>query len=68
MDRLNRKVYTIPEVATQLGISRAAAYRLAHQQVFPSLTLGRRVLVPKEKFDRWLENGGGQAVSPITMN
>ena len=68
MDRLNRKVYTIPEVATQLGISRAAAYRLAHHQVFPSLTLGRRVLVPKEKFDRWLENGGGQAVSPITMN
>ena len=51
MDGKNRKVYTVPEVAEQLGISRAAGYQMAKQQVFPTIRFGRRVVVPKERFE-----------------
>lgn len=57
MEHSNRKVYTIEEVAEQLGIGRTSAYRLAKQKVFPVLILGKRVVVPKEQFDSWLQNG-----------
>lgn len=58
MERTNRKVYTMEEVAEQLGIGRTSAYRLAEQGVFPVLRLGRRLVVPKAKFDSWLSGDG----------
>ncbi len=57
MERSNRKVYTVEEVAEQLGIGRTSAYRLAKQQIFPVLVLGKRVVIPKEQFDTWLQKG-----------
>ena len=44
-----------PEVAEVLGISRAAAYELVRSREFPSLKVGTRILVPKEKFIRWID-------------
>lgn len=55
MNDLNRKVYTVVEVAEMLGISRSYAYELIRQGIIPSLQLGRRWVVPKQKFDIWLE-------------
>ena len=46
---------SVPEVAAVLGISRAGAYDLARSQSFPSLKIGSRVVVPKEKFIAWVE-------------
>ena len=43
-----------PEVAEVLGISRAAAYELVRSRDFPSLKVGTRILVPKDKFIRWI--------------
>ena len=43
-----------PEVAEVLGISRAAAYALVRSREFPSLKVGTRILVPKDKFIRWI--------------
>ncbi len=50
-----RKVYTVQEVAEMLGISTSHAYGLAKQKMFPTLMLGKRLVVPKRKFDAWLE-------------
>ena len=46
---------SVPEVAAVLGISRAGAYELAHSEGFPSLTIGSRIVVPKDKFIAWID-------------
>ncbi len=54
MGEVKRKVYTVEEVATMLGLSESYAYKLARSRKFPVLQLGRRIVVPKEKFELWL--------------
>ena len=52
---------SVPEVAAAMGISRAGAYELAHSEGFPSLTIGSRIVVPKDKLIAWIDeksNGG----------
>lgn len=46
---------TAPEVGEALGISRAAAYELVRSRGFPSMRIGTRILVPKDKFIRWID-------------
>ena len=45
---------TVPDVASVLGISRAGAYELVRSDGFPSLRIGSRIVVPKEKFIGWI--------------
>ncbi len=48
-------------VAKVLGVSPSSGYELVHQQDFPVLKIGNRLVVPKEKFIQWVErntNGG----------
>ena len=45
-----------PEVAEVLGISRAGAYDLVRSDGFPHLKLGNRILVPKDKFIKWIDD------------
>ena len=42
-------------IAKVLGISPASSYELMHEFDFPVLTIGSRMVVPKEKFIRWVE-------------
>ena len=44
----------IADVATVLGISRARAYKLAHDSHFPAFQIGRRIVVSRENFLGWL--------------
>ena len=46
---------SVPEVAAVLGISQAGAYELVRTEGFPSLTVGSRIVVPKEKFIEWID-------------
>ena len=46
---------SVPEVADVLGISRAGAYELVKEKGFPSLTIGNRIIVPKDKLIMWVE-------------
>ena len=46
---------SVPEVADVLGISRAGAYELVKEKGFPSLTIGNRIIVPKDKLIIWIE-------------
>ena len=54
---LECRTYTIDEVATLLGIGRNAAYEGARRGAFPTIKIGKRLLVPKAALDRLLENG-----------
>ena len=46
---------TVPEVGEVLGISRAKAYDLARSEGFPSMRIGTRILVPRDKLIRWTD-------------
>ena len=48
-------------VAQTLGISRAGAYELMHSKGFPTLHIGKRLLVSKVQFVRWIESQSGDA-------
>ena len=41
-------------VANLLGVSQSTAYELMHEKSFPTLQVGSRLLVPKEKFIEWM--------------
>ena len=45
---------TAPEVGEVLGISRASAYELVRSKGFPSIRIGTRILVPKDKLIAWI--------------
>ena len=45
---------SVPEVAAVLGISRAGAYELVRSDGFPTLKIGSRIVIPKEKFIEWI--------------
>ena len=43
------------QIAAVLGISRANAYTLLRREDFPTLRIGKRMLVPRDRFIRWIE-------------
>ena len=45
---------TAPEVGEVLGISRAAAYEVVRSKGFPSMRIGTRILVPKDRLIAWI--------------
>ena len=53
---------SVPDVAAVLGISRAGAYELVKSRGFPSLQIGARILVPRDKLVAWIdEKSSGDA-------
>ena len=43
------------EVAAVLGISRANAYTLMRSDGFPTIYIGKRVIVPRDKLIEWID-------------
>lgn len=44
------------DIAEVLGISRANAYVLMHRKDFPTIKIGKRMTVPKDKLIEWIEH------------
>ena len=47
------------QVAELLGIAPSSAYELMHEDGFPVLIVGSRMIVPKDKFITWVEEKTG---------
>ena len=45
---------SVHDLAEVLGISKSSAYVLAKEKGFPTLKIGARVVVPREKFIEWI--------------
>lgn len=66
---MRREAYeSLPDIlnagmlAEALGISRAGAYQLLNYADFPTLQIGKRKLVPKDKLIAWIDrHTGGDA-------
>ena len=56
---------SVPEVASVLGISRAGAYELVKSKGFPALTIGSRIIVPRDKLIAWIDEKSGGEKSPF---
>lgn len=53
---MEAKIYTINDVCEMLKISRSFAYQMLKEGKIPSVKLGNRVIIPKAKFDTWMES------------
>ena len=60
---LQAAVYNIPEIAVLLDINVIKAYELAKRKDFPTVRIGRRILVPKQAFYKWLNDQAQQEMS-----
>ena len=50
----DRKTYDVEEAGRLLGIGRNQAYEAAKRGDFPTIRIGKRVLIPKAALDRLL--------------
>lgn len=46
---------TADDIQSILKISRAGVYTLMHREDFPTIRIGKRMLVPEDKFVQWLD-------------
>lgn len=54
---VEKKTYSVPEIAEILGISKRSAYQLcSHTTDFRVLHAGRSVRIHKESFDHWFSS------------
>ncbi len=60
---MEKRTYSIPEVAKVLGIGRTAAYEAARTGEIPTIRIGKRILVPDVALERLLAGNELQAHS-----
>ena len=46
---------SVEEAGKLLGVSRQIAYQLSRRKDFPTLHIGRRVLVPRKQLEAWMD-------------
>ena len=58
-----RLTLTVEEAAQMLGISRIKGYELAHSEGFPVIRIGRKLLIPRNRFLAWVDEQAGTTVN-----
>ena len=51
---MEKATMSVQEMALHMGISLSKAYALTREADFPSVRVGKRVLVPVSEFKAWL--------------
>lgn len=54
-ERINSYILSVCDVASILNISKSKAYDLMRTDSFPSLRVGKRILVPRDRFEAWID-------------
>ena len=49
------KCLNADDIQEILKLSRAGVYTLMHREDFPTIRIGKRMLVPEDKFIQWLD-------------
>ena len=55
-----RRTYTVQEAAQLLGISRGVAYAAVHRGEIPSIKIGTRYVIPKDRLEEMLAGKGAE--------
>lgn len=53
-------LYTVEDIQKIFGIGRTAAYQLVSAEGFPIIRINRRILIPKKKLEKWLDQNCGK--------
>lgn len=56
---MEKLTVTVDEMAKIVGVSRPTAYDLIHKEGFPTVRIGRRIVIPLDSLKRWLEEQAG---------
>ena len=52
---MEKLTMNVSDLQQALGIGRAQAYELVNRADFPAIRLGRKILIPRDAFLRWLD-------------
>lgn len=52
---MEKLTLSIPEAAKLLGVSASKMYQIARSAGFPSIVVGKRILVSAKGLERWVE-------------
>lgn len=52
----NLKTMQVPEFAKMIGVNVTRAYEIARRPGFPSVRLGKRLVILRDGLDKWLES------------
>lgn len=58
---MEKLTMTVEETGKVLGVSRPVAYELTKREGFPTVRVGRRILVSREGLRQWLLKEAGAA-------
>ena len=53
---MNKSTMSVQDLALEMGISLPKAYELVKTEGFPCLHIGKRILIPVDAFQKWLNN------------
>lgn len=56
------EVMEVKHIQTFLGIGRTQAYQLVKTNSFHTVTVGKRILIPKKSFIKWFEGNTAAAL------
>lgn len=51
---------SVEEMGRRIGVSRVSAYDLARSEGFPSIRVGKRLLIPVRELQAWLAKQAGK--------
>lgn len=52
---MEKLALSVSEVQEALGIGRNAVYNLVNRADFPKIRMGRKLIIPRDAFLRWLD-------------
>lgn len=60
---MEKQFYTVNDLADILPIGKTNLYSLVHSKDFPDITVDRRIIIPIDKFNEWLNSSVGKKVN-----
>ncbi len=51
---MDKSVLSVKDLSKEMSISLPTAYALAKSTGFPHIQIGRRLLIPRNEFNKWL--------------
>lgn len=58
---MDKKFYTMKDLAKIIPIGTNNLYNLVHSEGFPSIKINRRIVVPVEAFEEWIQTSAGKS-------
>jgi len=58
---MERMTMTVSDLQQAMGIGRNAAYDLVNRADFPKVRVGKKIVIPRDAFLRWLDRQANQA-------